>query len=140
VNAGTETRAGVNLTVRSSPWRSLTLDGSYSYLHRTVDAAGAFPVGTPVHKGVASATARLPRAMTGMATINYQSGALGMSDNGLPLPPNALTRIDLGVMVPIGAGFSVQTGVRNALDRNYYYWEGFPEAGRTGYVTLRYTF
>jgi outer membrane receptor protein involved in Fe transport len=63
-----------------------------------------------------------------------------MSDNGLPLPPNAFATVDLGATVPIGAGVSVQAGVRNLADRNSYYWEGFPEAGRNAYVTLRYTF
>jgi outer membrane receptor protein involved in Fe transport len=39
----------------------------------------------------------------------------------------------------VRAGLQVQVGVRNLLDANYYYWEGFP-AGRNGYITLRYAF
>ena len=42
--------------------------------------------------------------------------------------------------MPIRAGLQLQVGVGNLLDSNYYYWEGFPESGRNGYVTLRYTF
>jgi iron complex outermembrane receptor protein len=34
----------------------------------------------------------------------------------------------------------MQAGVKNLFDRNYYYWEGFPEEGRNWYLTLRYTF
>jgi outer membrane receptor protein involved in Fe transport len=30
--------------------------------------------------------------------------------------------------------------VKNLLDRNYFYWAGFPEEGRNWYLTLRYTF
>ena len=48
--------------------------------------------------------------------------------------------VDLGAMVPVSAGFSVQAGVKNLLDRDYYYTAGFPEAGRNWYFNLRYRF
>ncbi len=141
VNTGSETRAGVNLTLRTTPSPIVTVDANYSYLHRRITSATAtFPMGTPVHKGMASATVRLPRAITGIAMAQYQSGAVGMSDNGLPLPPNALTTVDLGAVVPLARGLRVQAGVKNLFDRDYYYWEGFPERGRNAHVTLRYIF
>jgi iron complex outermembrane receptor protein len=141
VNIGRETRAGMNLTLRTTALASVTVDANYSYLRRRMlGTTSAFPTGTPIHKGMGSATIRLPRGVNGIATVQYQSGAVGMSDNGLPLPPNAFTTIDLAAAVPLGARFSAQVGVRNLLDRDYYYWEGFPERGRNAYVTLRYTF
>ena len=63
-----------------------------------------------------------------------------MSDNGLPLPVARFTTIDIGGTMPIRRGLSVQAGVKNLSDANNYYWEGFPEAGRNGYATLRYVF
>jgi len=48
--------------------------------------------------------------------------------------------MDVGTIVPVRAGASMQAGVKNLFDRNYYYWEGFPEKGRNWYLTLRYTF
>jgi len=63
-----------------------------------------------------------------------------MSDNGLPLPEANFTVIDIGGTVPIRNGVRVQAGVKNLTDANYYYWEGFPEAGRTGYITFRVAF
>jgi outer membrane receptor protein involved in Fe transport len=89
---------------------------------------------------VATATLRLPRGATGLVSARHQSGAVGMSDNGLPLPPATFATVDLGGTLPLRAGVSVQGGVKNLFDRNYYYWEGFPEQGRSGYVTLRYAF
>jgi iron complex outermembrane receptor protein len=140
-NVGAEKHGGVNVTVRSTPVPRLTVDANYTYLHRDISgAAGAFPVGTPTHKAVTTGTLRLPRDATGLVSARYQSGAVGMSDNGLPLPPATFTTIDLGATLPLRAGVSVQGGVKNLFDRNYYYWEGFPEAGRTGYVTVRYAF
>jgi outer membrane receptor protein involved in Fe transport len=70
----------------------------------------------------------------------YQSGAVAMSDNGLPLPAATFATVDVGGALPIRAGLRLQVGVKNLFDQNYYYWEGFPEAGRTAYVTLRCTF
>ena len=140
-NVGAETHGGVNLTLRTTPAERVTFDANYSYLRRRLTGTtGAFPVGTPTHKAVATATLRLPRGATGLVSARYQSGAVGMSDNGLPLPPAAFLTIDLGGTLPLRAGVSVQAGVKNLFDRNYYYWEGFPEAGRNGYVTLRYVF
>lgn len=141
VNIGSETRGGVNLTLRTTPAPSVIVDANYGYLYRRMHGTtDAFPSGTPVHKGVASATIRLARAVTGLATLQYQAGAVGMSDNGLPLPASAFTTVDLGAAVAFGGGVGLQAGVKNILDRDYYYWEGFPERGRNVYVTLRYTF
>ena len=141
MNVARETRAGVNVAVRTTPASAVTVDANYGYLHRhMLGDTTTFPVGTPIHKAMGSATIRLPRAAVGIATIRYQSGAVGMSDNGLPLPANAFTTIDLAAVVPLGAGLTLQAGVKNVLDRNYYYWEGFPESGRNGHVTLRLAF
>ena len=105
-----------------------------------VDLFRRVPVGTPVHKSMASATVLLPRQATALVTLRYQSGAVGMSDNGLKLAANAFTTMDLGGTLPIAGGVQVQAGVKNLFDRDYYYWEGFPEAGRTAYATVRYVF
>jgi outer membrane receptor protein involved in Fe transport len=63
-----------------------------------------------------------------------------MADNGLQLPVSKFARTDIGGTLPIRLGFRVQLGIENLFDRNYFYWEGFPEAGRNWYGTLRYTF
>ena len=141
VNVSRETHQGANFTLRTIPFSGVTLDANYTYLNRNINgAAGVFPNGTPKHKTVGTATARLPRGVTGMVTARYLSGAAGMSDNGLPLPVSKFAAVDLGATAPIRAGLSVQAGVKNLLDRNYYYWEGFPETGRNWYLNLRYRF
>ena len=35
---------------------------------------------------------------------------------------------------------SLQAGVKNLLDRNYYYTAGYPEEGRNWFFNLRYHF
>jgi outer membrane receptor protein involved in Fe transport len=89
---------------------------------------------------MATATVRLGHAATALVTLRRQSGAVGMSDNGLPLPGNAFSTFDVGATLRLGAGVRLQAGAKNVFDANYYYWEGFPEAGRNVYVMLRYGF
>jgi len=37
-------------------------------------------------------------------------------------------------------GATAHLGVKNLSGRNYYYNAGFPEAGRTWFLNIRYTF
>lgn len=141
VNVGSELHDGVNLTLRTTAVPRLTLDANYSFLHREISGTpGVFPTGTPTHKAIGTAMVRLPRSATALLSARHQSGITAMSDNGLPLPVANFTVVDIGGTMPLRNGFSVQAGVKNLADANYYYWEGFPEAGRAGYVTLRYAF
>jgi hypothetical protein len=59
---------------------------------------------------------------------------------GMSFMPAALRRGCQAGMLPVRASLSVQAGVKNLLDRNYFYWAGFPEEGRNWYLTLRCTF
>jgi iron complex outermembrane receptor protein len=141
INVGSEIHQGVTVTMRTTTLSRLTLDANYSYLHREITGAtGVFPTGTPTHKAVGTATLRLPRGATGLVSARYQNGAVAMSDNGLPLPAATFATIDVGSTLPVRAGLRLQLGVKNLFDQNYYYWEGFPEPGRNGYLTLRYAF
>ena len=141
VNVGRETHEGTNFTLRTTPFSRLTFDANYTFVNRKIAGTpGIFPVGTPRHKSVGTATVRLPMKATGIFSAQYQSGAVGMSDNGFALPAAKFATVDVGGSIPIHAGMALQAGIKNLLDRNYYYWEGFPEEGRNWYVTLRYRF
>ena len=141
VNVSREIYKGFNLTVRTTPIPRVTFDANYSFLNRNISGTtGVFPTGTPKHKTVGTATLRLPRAVTGIVSLRYESGIVAMSDNNLPLPVAKFATVDLGGIVPIREGVSLQVGLKNLLNRNYFYWEGFPQAGRNWYATLRYQF
>jgi iron complex outermembrane receptor protein len=141
VNVGSELHGGVNLTLRTTAIPRLTVDTNYSFLHRDISGtSGVFPMGTPTHKAIATATARLPYGAVALLSARHLAGIVAMSDNGLPLPEATFTTIDVGGTLPIRNGLSVQAGVKNLADARYYYWEGFPEAGRTISMTLRYAF
>jgi outer membrane receptor protein involved in Fe transport len=86
------------------------------------------------------------RQVLGIVNVRYEGG-LTLQDttyattSPLFLPyRQALATVDLGVVAPIWKGATVQAGVKNLLDRNYYYNAGFPEAGRTWFLNFRYSF
>jgi iron complex outermembrane receptor protein len=160
VNVGKETRQGFEVTARSTPVSRLTLDANYSFLNREIGGSPtsllvngvstalqpAHETGTPKHKVVGTATARLYRQSQLVASMLYESGTLYLVDGGNnsnsppPLPAPKFVTVDVGGMVTIRAGMSVQAGVKNLFDRYYWYQEGYPEEGRNWYVNLRYRF
>jgi iron complex outermembrane receptor protein len=142
VNIGKEVREGADFTLRSTPLRRLTIDANYEFLNRAFRSgpASAFPMGTPKHKAVGTATLRLFHQALLLASTRYESGTIGTSDSNVPVPASKFATVDLGATVPVRAGFSIASGVKNIFDRNYYYMEGFPEEGRNWYVRLRYRF
>jgi iron complex outermembrane receptor protein len=144
VNIGKEVHQGAELTVRSSPLKRLILDANYSFLNRTISGPNSmqsvYPTGTPKHKAVAIATVRLPRDMSLLASVRYESGTITTNDSGLVIPASKFATADLGGVIPIVSGLNLQLGVRNLFDRNYWYQEGFPEPGRNWYVNMRYRF
>ena len=42
--------------------------------------------------------------------------------------------------MPLSERTQLQFGIGNLFDRNYFIVDGYPEAGRTAYVNLRYRF
>jgi iron complex outermembrane recepter protein len=167
VNVAGETHEGFEISVRSTPVKQLVLDASYSYLNRnltyefdklpdvsevntTIDILPSLPR----NKVMLNATFELPRTILAMFTYRFEGG-LSLQDttwsssqfetaeayNEAIRPVGASHSIvDIGVVAPIAKGFSVQAGIKNLFDRDYYYAAGYPEAGRNWYFNSRYTF
>ena len=157
INLGKETHQGVEVTVRSTPMSRLTMDLTYAYLNRTI-GAGLLPTGTTI-SGVlvlpnglprsdvkGTATFRLPRKILAIASAKYQGGVILQdttyaSTSPLYLPSaQAFAIFDFAAIVPIKYGVTWEAGIKNALDRNYFYNAGYPEEGRNWYTNLRYRF
>jgi iron complex outermembrane receptor protein len=158
-NLGKEVHEGVEIEVRSAPVSRLTVDASYSYLNRNITydyvaLANVSQVYTsiitlptlPKNKLIGTATARLPREILAMASVRYESGITLQDTTYASTSPFYLPRaesyatVDPGAVAPIHYGLTAQVGIRNLLDRNYYYTAGYPEEGRNWYLNLRYRF
>jgi iron complex outermembrane receptor protein len=158
-NIGSEVHQGVELDVRSTPVSRLTLNASYSFLNRTIayDFAALPNVSAvntsisilptlPKNKLIGTATVRLPRQILAIVNERYESGLLVQDTTYATTSPlflphsEAYATTDIGAMVPIRAGVSVQAGVKNLFDRDYFYTAGYPEIGRNWFLNLRYRF
>lgn len=156
VNIAKEVHEGVEVSVRSSPISRLTLDANYSYLNRTLayDFTSLFNVSQvntsiqilpalPKNKFVGTATMQLPHQALAMASLRIEGGIIlqDTTYNPATLPyGESFGTVDLGAIVPIRAHVTVQAGVKNLLDRNYYYTAGYPEEGRNWFFNLRFRF
>jgi iron complex outermembrane receptor protein len=144
VNVSEEVHQGFEFTIRSTPWSRVTADANYSFLNRTIDGpesmSGVYPTGAPKHKAVGTVSVHLPRQALVMVTARYESGTIETNDSGFVVPASKFATADIGLVLPVYAGTSLQAGIRNLFDRNYYYKEGFPEPGRNWHFSLRYRF
>jgi iron complex outermembrane receptor protein len=158
-NIGKEVHEGFEFEVRSTPLSRLTVNGSYSYLNRTIhydfaSLAGVSAANTsisilpilPRNKLIATAALRGFRNVMGIVNFRYEGG-LTLQDttyattSPLFLPyAQSFAVTDLGLVAPVWKGATVHIGVKNVFDRNYYYNAGFPEAGRNWFLNLCYRF
>lgn len=158
-NIGREIHEGVEFELRSNPLPRLTLNASYSYLNRQISydftsLPNVSAVNTsvtilptlPKNKVVGTVTYRFPHQILGIVNERYESGLILQdttyaTSSPLFLPySESYATTDLIGVVPIKAGLTVQGGVKNLLDRNYYFTAGYPEIGRNWFLNLRYHF
>jgi iron complex outermembrane receptor protein len=156
VNIAKESHQGAEISVRSTPIARLTVDATYSYINRNLlylfaDNTDVSQVNTqidllnglPKNKVIFNATGELPRKILAMATYRYEGGITLQDTSYSKIPAPTATSfgtVDIGTVIPVIAGLSFQTGIKNVLDRNYYYTPGYPEAGRSWYFNGRYKF
>ena len=158
-NIGKEVHEGIEFEVGSSLLSRLTLNASYSYLNHDIHyefsslpnvsavntSIGILPT-LPRNKVVGTATVRLPHQILAIVNQRYESGLRLQDTTYVTASPlflaysEAYAATDIGVVAPIWAGASVQAGVKNLFDRNYFYTAGYPEAGRTWFLNFRYRF
>jgi iron complex outermembrane receptor protein len=186
-NASHETHQGTEFTLRSTPVKQLTVDASYTYLNKKIDAfkptnynlhypgpcgSGGYlafnngatlssvvdnscltATDVPRHKAVLSGTFHLPYDISAMALVRYESGTKAIDSfsvkSGSPsvttyyyevMRMSNFATVDMSATAPLFKGANVQAGVRNLLDRNYFYQLQLPEEGRNWFVNVRYKF
>jgi iron complex outermembrane receptor protein len=159
VNIGNEVHEGVELKVRTTLMSRLTVDAGYSYLNRTIayDFATNPTVSQvrtsivvlpplPRSKFVGTATVHAPHNVLGMLSVRYEGGLTLQDTTYASISTlfhpfgEAFATTDIGMIAPIYKQATIQIGVKNLLDRNYFYVAGYPEIGRNWFLNLRYKF
>jgi iron complex outermembrane recepter protein len=158
-NIGKEVHQGIEFEVRSMPVPRLTLNASYSFLNRDItynfgSLANVSAVNTsitilptlPNNKFMGTVSWRLPHQILAIVNERYESGLILQDTTYAATSPlfqaysETYATTDLFAFVPIRAGITVQAGIKNLLDRNYYYTAGYPQEGRNWFMNVRYQF
>jgi iron complex outermembrane receptor protein len=127
--------------VRSNVTPSLLFTANYTYLSRkNTTNPGLLLVGTPRHKLYSSATYRFGGRVRLMADLLYESSRFYQNDAGTFGRAGAFASVNLGGSIPLTRNFEIEAGMVNLLDRSYFLVEGYPEAGRSAFVNLRFRF
>jgi iron complex outermembrane receptor protein len=123
--------------------------GSNAVETATPDNTCLTPIDLPKHKAVAMATLHLPYKAMLNSTLRYEGGNKAIdsykdSTNKNyyieAIPMSHFATWDVGGTVPLYKGATLQAGVKNLLDRNYYQTLDIPEEGRNWFVNMRYRF
>jgi iron complex outermembrane receptor protein len=154
-NVTEEVHQGFELSLRSTLMQRLTVDASWSYINRTIeydpdvqrlDPEALILPTLPRNKVFLNATVELPHEILALFTFRHEGGlelqdtTYGSGDTGYIPFAASHSVVDLGTVAPLAKGFSLQAGLKNLLDSNYYYTPGYPEAGRNWYFNMRYRF
>jgi iron complex outermembrane receptor protein len=145
-NLGHGNYYGAELSLSAQVTPSLSIGGNYTYTHRDLDdpTDSAFrPTDVPTDKAFVYAdwapVARfhiLPSA--DIASNRWTTNALAATGAGtLYFRTGSYVNVALKFDYDVTSAIDIGIGVRNLLDRNYELVDGFPEPGRSFYVTAR---
>jgi iron complex outermembrane receptor protein len=140
-NLGQALFLGGEASIRANFTSKLQVLSNYTYLsRRNKSNPGLLFIDAPRHKAYSSATYQLlPRLML-LADIGYESGRFWQNDGGTFGRASSFAAAGCAATARLWRDIELQTGLQNALDRNYFLVDGYPEPGRTAYLNLRYRF
>jgi iron complex outermembrane receptor protein len=157
INIGKETHEGIEIVIKANPISWFKLDTNYTYLNRTIGNSTlptnttlssplVLPTGLPKNKLIGTGIFRLPHQILGIVTARYEGGVTLQDTSYAKTSPlylpygESLATFDVATTIPVRAKFEAQAGLRNLLDRNYFYTAGYPEEGRNWFLNLRYRY
>jgi iron complex outermembrane recepter protein len=123
---------------RPSPaWRGTF---GYSLLDRRLSDRPLRAIDTPRHRAFGSIGWTPVSRLTALADVEIEHGRWTQDEAGLYSRVPGGAWLAFAATLALSSHADVRVAVRNALDRNVYVVEGFPEAGRTAHVELRARF
>lgn len=143
-NVGQGEYYGIELAANAKVSEALELGGNYTWIERdfTDPNIPAFePVGVPTHKGFVWAHWTPTARLAVIPSLEITSDRWTVTPTGaLYYRTGAYTRADLRIDYEVAEGIVLGAGVRNAFDDNFALTDGFPEPGRSFYLSARSQF
>jgi iron complex outermembrane receptor protein len=139
-NVGKSCAYGYEISIGWKPAESLTLGGNYSYIYRenSEDKALKF-TDVPSHKSILYGKFSLPAYPAAYLHVDWElNGKRYYTSDGATLPGYGL--LNAKACSKVWAGFSLEAGVKNIGDKNYFLSFNYPREGRTYFTSLIYDF
>lgn len=140
-NLGEARHLGGELGLRSALTAQLQIQATYTYLSRRNMSRPDLPaVDAPRHKLYGALSCQLSPRVGLLADFRYEGGRYYQNDGGHFGRASNYAVAGFGGVVRMYRQVELQAGIQNAFDCNFFYVDGYPEAGRTVSINLRYRF
>ena len=140
-NIASAAHSGAEFAIRST--FNSRLDGAlnYTYLNRENKSDPlTILTETPRHKLFASLGYSPIGRLRLLSVLQMEAGRYNLGEAGAVRRLDQFTVVDVQAAYRIDENIEVQGGINNLFDRNYSFFEGYPEAGRNLFVNVRYRF
>jgi iron complex outermembrane receptor protein len=135
-NLGKARYYGAEVEVESKLTSEINAGANYTFLKReNISNPGVLFLDTPVHKIFLHADVTPIELLSVTGSMEYNTERNSTSD-GVDVA-GAFALFNLKASLNFYQHITVDAGVQNIFDRNYSLVEGYPEAGRTYFATLR---
>lgn len=140
-NLGRARHLGAELSLRLNLGNRIHSSTTYTFLSRKFKSApDIILVDAPKHSFFQAVTYSPAPSVMVLGTLTAEAGRYYQNDAGRYGRAPGFAALGLGLALKPARRWEVQGGVNNLTDRNYFYSEGYPEPGRTGYVRVRFRF
>ena len=139
-NVGNVNFYGVELAVSGQILPCLKGGINYTYLQYENESNSLLLTDLPHDKVFAYLQYFTPiKGLSLLTSVEY-NGARNSDANYAPSVAEAYTLINIQAVYAVYKGLTIQAGINNLTDENWSLTEGFPLAGRTYFVNMRYKF
>ncbi|MDR3513525.1 MAG: TonB-dependent receptor [Caulobacteraceae bacterium] len=139
-NVGSGKYYGAEASIHANLSPTVDVGANYTYIRRVVDnpaTAGFELTGVPINKAFIYLDWRALPALTVTPSLDMASSRWTTNTAGTAyFKIGSYTLANLGLTWRMNSHVDVLAGVKNVFDRNYQLVYGFPEAGRTEYLSL----
>lgn len=137
-NIGEVDLSGLEFEVGTEVFKALEIGCNYTLTHADNKTDDNEITNVPKHKVGAYLRYTVFERLVAQIDAEYDSRRFSSADGVQAADGYVVANTKIGY--DIGTGFWVDAGVENLFDKNYEIQEGYPEAGRTLFANVRYTF